>query len=128
MFECDICHRIFTRKLSLQYHTKKNVCLKKKKKLVLKQRPVTNAPLPVTNAPLPITNAPLPTDISVNDTPYENSSKRELYEVILRLNGEIKALKENPRTVNNTTYNSILTVPPAFLVKMVFLDRKIHKY
>lgn len=87
MYECNKCHKNFTRKVNLQYHLDHNVC-DKKTKITLKFKNNNN-----------------PTD-------YENMTKQELLSEINQLKGENKALKENPKTINNQIN---IMVPPAFL-------------
>jgi len=97
MHECVNCHKIFTRKINLQYHIEHNVCSKKsnKVKITIKNNNTEKLQLPLT---------------------YENMSKQELRVKILHLEGENRALKENPQIVNNNTNNQItILVPPAFL-------------
>lgn len=87
MYECNKCHKQFTRKINLQYHIDHNVC-EKKTKITLKIKNNNN---------------------HIN---YEGMTKQELLSEINQLKGENRALKENPKTINNQIN---IMVPPAFL-------------
>lgn len=87
---CSICNKEFTSLTGLTYHIDKQVCSKKSpqllKKLVLKKSPAD--------------------DLLDKFTQLEKKCAQ--------LEGENKALKEHPQTINNSNQINIV-VPPAFL-------------
>jgi len=133
---CPSCNKIFTRKSALDYHVNHNVCLKSNNKIcpecgkkfstvqmchyhikhgvcmnetivkptvILKEINEKMIPKEITGE----TTEEIIGKISTNDMTTEQMKHR-----IAHLEGENKALKEHPQTVNQTIN---IVVPPAFL-------------
>jgi hypothetical protein len=89
--KCEKCGHIFTSKTMLKYHIENSVCEKKveKRKITLKKEFIEN---------------------------YKEYTKDELLLELAETKGELKALKENPRNINNIQHqqNNVVIFPSAY--------------
>jgi len=113
---CPNCSKIFASKGTLNYHIDHKVCLKPSKltcehcgkKFATKSGLIYHKEKKVC---IGEDQPPQPKAMLVLKSSYDNMSKEQLIIKISQMEGENKALKENPQTVNQIN----IMVPPAFL-------------
>lgn len=111
--ECTFCQKSFTSKQSLQYHISHNVCQKPGKicpkcgyKFANKSALIYH-----TNNDVYGSTGTCKKKITLKKN-YENMSREEMIQHMSHLEGQVEALKENPRTINNNNNNQINFIFP----------------